>query len=110
MNFNMKKVSFIRMKKAVIPARIHISEVEKSVLKVQLKKAVEKLKEAREELRQAIQAIMMIKEDGDDLAEQAIAAAAEPSTSDSIPLILSMSAKAIMKKEAAKPLLLLRSD
>lgn len=80
------------------------------MLKEQLKKAVDKLKEAREEIRQAIQAIMMIKEDDDDLAEQAIAAAAERSASDSIPLILSMSAKTSMKKEAAKPLLLLRSD
>jgi hypothetical protein len=51
-----------------------------------------------------------MQEAGDDVADQAIAAVVEAFTSDGNLWIVSTAAKKRMKREAAKPLLLLRSD
>ena len=96
--------------KVKIPGSFHISSYEKHVVLKRLEKAVQKLKEARREIRQGIQEILRMKEAGDDIADQAVAAANEASFNDDNPWILSTSTKAYMITEAAKPLLLLRSD
>jgi demethoxyubiquinone hydroxylase (CLK1/Coq7/Cat5 family) len=109
-NFSMSKALSMKVKKDRKPASFNITEYEKTVISNQLEKAVERLKEARREIQQTIQKILRMKEDGDDIADQAIAAIAEALTNDNKPSILSASAKRDMKREAAKPLLLLRAD
>ena len=110
-NFSMSKTLFEKAKKARTTIASHnISEYEKSVLLKRLENAVEKLKEARKEIRQAVKVVLRMKEAGDDVADQAIAAVAEMYPRDVNPWILSASAKTKMKREAAKPLLLLRED
>ena len=106
----MSKILFEKTRKARTTASFHISEYEKTVILMRLGKAVEKLKESRKEIHATIQLLWRMKEDGDDLAEPAIAAVAEMYPWESSPWILSPNAKAKMKREAAKSLLLLRAD
>jgi hypothetical protein len=108
--FNMSETLFRKTNKARATASFHISGYEKKVLLKRLEKAVEKLKEARQDIHMAIQLILRMKEAGDDMAEPAIAAVAEMYPWQGNPWVLSSGAKAKMKREAAKPLLLLRSD
>jgi hypothetical protein len=109
-NFSMSKTLFGKTRKAGISASYHISRYEKTVILERLGRAVEKLKEARKKIRQAVQVILKMKEAGDELADQALAAVVEMYPSVGNPWVLSASAKTKMKREAAKPLLLLRAD
>lgn len=106
----MSETLFEKAKKDREPASLNISGYEKSVILERLERAVEKLKEAREEIRQAVQVILGMKEAGDDIVDHAIIAVAETFGSDGNPWILSASTKEDTKREAAKPLLLLRSE
>ena len=96
--------------KAKTTASLHISEYEKKVLLSRLEVAVEKLKQSREDINAVVQFLLRMKEAGDDMAEPAVAAVAEMYPCEDNPWILSSGAKAKMKREAAKPLLLLRSE
>jgi hypothetical protein len=109
-NFSMNATLPKKANKARTTIRAHVSGYEKKFLLKRLEVAVEKLKEARKEIHVAIQLILRMKEAGDDMAEPAVAAVAEMYPWDGNPWILSASAKAKMKREAAKPLLLLRAD
>ena len=106
----MSETVFKETKKAKTIANDDIFEYEKKVLKKRLEGAVEKLKQARGEIHVAIELVLKMKENADDLAEPAVVAVAELYPWEGNPWILSTSAKAKMKREAAKPLLLLRSD
>jgi hypothetical protein len=106
----MSETLFDEVKKDREPASLNISGYEKSVILERLERAVEKLKEAREEIRQAVQVILGMKEAGDDIADHAMVAVAETFGNDGNTWILSASAKEDTKSEAAKPLLLLRSE
>ena len=99
-----------RKEKTENPTSFYVSEYEKNLVLKQLKKAVEKLKEARREIREAIQAVLRMKTAGDDVADQAMVAIIESFTSDDNMWTVSASAKKNMKREAAYPLLLARSD
>jgi len=99
-----------RKEKTKNPTSFYVSEYEKNLVLKQLKKAVEKLKEARREIREAIQAVLRMKTAGDDVADQAMVAIIESFTSDDNMWTVSASAKKNMKREAAYPLLLARSD
>jgi predicted RNA-binding Zn ribbon-like protein len=99
-----------RTEKTKILPMFQMSRHEENLILKRLEKAVEKLKEARREIREAIQAVVRMQEAGDDVADQAIAAVVEAFTSDGNLWIVSTAAKKRMKREAAKPLLLLRSD
>jgi hypothetical protein len=106
----MSKTLFENTRRARTTASFRISEYEKTVILRRLGKAVEKLKEARKEIHATTQLLLRMKEAGDDLAEPAIASVAEMFSWEGNPWILSPNAKAKMKREAAKPLLLLRAD
>ena len=108
-NYSMSQGVCGRVKEGRIPASFHISEYEKTLLLKQLERAVMNLKEARREIVQVVQAIMRMKEAGDDIADQAVAAVNEAFSSDGIPCVVSATIKENMKREAAKPLHLLRS-
>ena len=108
--FNMSETLSKKTNKARTTAGFHVSGYEKKVLLKRLEEAVEKLKEARQDIHTAIQLVLRMKEAGDDLAEPAVAAVAEMYPWEGNPWILNAGAKAKMKREAAKPLLLLRSD
>lgn len=106
----MSKTLYRKIKKAKPVTSFHISGYEKIVISKRLQMAVEKLKDAHKEIRQAIQLILGMGKDGDDMADKAITALAEMHPSECNPWILSDGEKTKMKKEAAKPLLLLRTD
>ena len=106
----MSKTLFGKTKKAITTASFHISGYEKGMILERLGRAVEKLKEARKEIRQTIQIILRLKETGDGMADQAIAAVAALYPSQGNPWVINTNAKKDMKREAAKPLLLMRAD
>jgi hypothetical protein len=109
-NFSMSKTLLEKTRKATTTASYHISGYEKTVILERLGRAVEKLKQARKEIRYAIQVILEMKEAGDGIADQAVAAVAEMCNSDGNARIFSAIGKKATKREAAKPLLLLRTD
>jgi len=76
-HFSMSKTLFDKASKARTTVNFHVSGYEKKVLLKRLEEAVEKLKEARQEIHAAIQLVLRMKEAGDDMAEPAIAALAE---------------------------------
>ena len=106
----MSKKLFGKTKKAITTASFHISGYEKGIILERLGRAVEKLKEARKEIRQTVQLILRLKETGDCMADQALAAVAALYLRQGNPWVISTSTKKDMKREAAKPLLLMRAD
>ena len=101
MNFSMSKPLFKKTKKANT-ATLQFSDYEKAMIFARLGRAVEKLKEAREEIRQAIKVIIGMKYAGDDLADQALLAVAELYPREDNPWILSVTPKKPVKKETPK--------
>jgi hypothetical protein len=106
----MSKTLYRRIKKVKPATNLHIFGYEKTVVLKRLEMSVEKLREAHKEILQVIQVILKMGKDGDIMADQAIAALAEMHPNVCNRWILSDSEKTRMKKEAAKPLLLLRID
>jgi hypothetical protein len=98
-----------KVKEAEIIESFHIYEYEKTLILERLEKAVEKLKEARLEIRKAVQAVIRMKEGGDDIANQALTAVVETFSGEGNNWSLPAYTKAKIKNEAAQPLLLLRS-
>ena len=110
MNFSMIEVIYERKDKTKIPTSFHVSEYERNLVLKRLEKALEKLKEARREIRGTIQAVLRMKTAGDDVADQAMVALIESFTNDDNTWTVNTFAKKKMKREAAYPLLLARSD
>ncbi len=106
----MSKTLYQETKKTRTISYVQLSGYERRIILRRLERTVEKLKEARTEIQQTIQIILRMKENGDDIADQTIRAVAEMYPNVSNPWLPSPGAKTKIKKEAAKPLLLLRTD
>ena len=107
----MSKVLCRKVRKDRTPKNgLILSEYEKAVILGRLGKAVEKLKQARIEIREVIKLVVRLKEKGDTIADQVLSAVVEVTSGTSNFRILGPNVKETMKREAAKPLLLLRAD
>ncbi len=98
-----------KIEKVKTQAKFKVSEYERTVILKRLGNAIEKLREARREIRLAVEAVLRMKRSGDCIADQTLTAVIESSASDGNAWISVETAKKSMKKEAAKPLLLVRS-
>jgi hypothetical protein len=84
--------------------------IEKTLVLRRLQEAVEKLKEARREITHTVQRVIRMKETGDDIADQAVTAVIEAFANDCDLSIPNTNYVTNKKREAATPLLLLRSE
>ena len=74
------KVELIReinLEQSQIPTSYCLLEIKKIMILEQLEHALTKLKQARLEIREAVQETLKIKEDGDDIADQVVAIVTE---------------------------------
>jgi hypothetical protein len=77
-NFSMRAILFGEAKEdKARTTSFCLLEDKKILILEQLEEAVEKLKEARQEIREVVQMTWEMKDDGDDIADQVITAVAE---------------------------------
>jgi flagellar biosynthesis component FlhA len=76
-NFGMSKTSYRKTKKTEARSNSYIILDEKKMALSHLEKAVEKMKEARREIRKVARFTMELKENGDEIADKVISAVAE---------------------------------
>jgi uncharacterized coiled-coil DUF342 family protein len=78
----MNETLFEKARKAQRPASYCLIENKKALVIKRIEAAIQKLKETRREVRKLIQQALEMKEAGDDIANQVIAAVAEAFASD----------------------------